>query len=62
MLSGQVEKPGSSTPGRNVKKQTKGFQGASFKSFPSLEEAQQAFSGGKPSYSYSTKKTQKQKC
>ncbi len=39
-------------------KQTKGFQGASFKSFPSLEEAQQAFAGGKPSYSYSTKKTQ----
>lgn len=35
--------------------QTKGFQGASFKSFPSLAEAEKAFKGGKSSYSGVTK-------
>ncbi|AGK54212.1 ribonuclease H1 domain-containing protein [Bacillus sp. 1NLA3E] len=37
----------------DCEKQTKGFQGASFKSFPSLEEANQAYSNGKPNYSFS---------
>jgi ribonuclease HI len=32
-------------------RQTKGFQGASFKSFPSMEEAQQAFTNGKSTIS-----------
>lgn len=40
-------------------RQTKGFQGASFKSFASLEEAQQAFTKGKPSYSYSSNSTKR---
>ncbi|WP_445486948.1 ribonuclease H1 domain-containing protein [Niallia sp. 03133] len=38
-------------------KQTKGFQGASFKSFPSLEEAQDAFSQGKNTGTVSRSKT-----
>jgi ribonuclease HI len=39
-------------------RQTKGFQGASFKSFPSLEDANKAYASGKPTYSFnSTKKT-----
>jgi ribonuclease HI len=35
-------------------KQTKGYQGASFKSFPSLQEAKQAYTGGKTSISKNT--------